>query len=54
LSKINRFLEQENRIQSTYYRQNKYIDLLDWKWLLIVILALISAEWIIRKREGYY
>ncbi|PKP03976.1 MAG: hypothetical protein CVU11_06345 [Bacteroidetes bacterium HGW-Bacteroidetes-6] len=54
LSNINRFLEQENRIQSTYYRQNKYIDLLDWKWLLIIILALVSAEWIIRKREGYY
>jgi len=54
LEDITAFLEKNNLIQSTYYRENKYIDLLEWKWILFILLALISAEWIIRKREGYY
>lgn len=54
LNDISDFLEKNNLIQSTYYRENKYIDLLEWKWILFIILALVSAEWIIRKREGYY
>ncbi len=54
LNNINEYLHKNNLIQSTYYRENKYIDLLDWKWILFLILAFTSLEWIIRKREGYY
>jgi len=54
LDDIFAFLEKENRIQTTYFRENKYIDLLEWTWLLIILIALVSTEWIIRKREGYY
>ena len=54
LNDISDFLKKNNLVQSTYYRENKYIDLLEWKWILFIILALVSTEWIIRKREGYY
>ena len=54
LNDISDFLEKNNLIQSTYYRENKYIDLLEWKWILFIILALVTTEWVIRKREGYY
>ncbi|MCU0328239.1 MAG: hypothetical protein MUE53_04545 [Chitinophagales bacterium] len=42
--------KQENKsIQKTVY---KYKTLLDWPWLLVIIIILYAVEWIIRKRIG--
>lgn len=54
IQNIGDFLEKQQLISTTYHRENKYIDLLEWEWLLFIILLFMSAEWIIRKREGYY
>ncbi len=54
LDQIAQFLDENNRLQSKYHYEENYIDLLEWKWLLLILLALMSLEWIIRKREGYY
>lgn len=54
MNKISDALEERNAFQKTYSTQMQYQDLLEWKWLFFLILAFLTAEWILRKREGYY
>ncbi|NOZ45634.1 MAG: hypothetical protein GXO79_02520 [Chlorobi bacterium] len=39
-------------IKSTVYKDNNYISLINLKWLFIVILLLLSTEWLLRKYFG--
>lgn len=41
-------------IRPVSYAQKRFIDLSGNIWLFLIILALISAEWFIRKRSGVY
>ncbi|MCW3072761.1 MAG: hypothetical protein JWO44_2651 [Bacteroidetes bacterium] len=41
-------------IKSVSYSEKKLNDLVNLKWIFFVILALISAEWFMRKRNGAY
>jgi hypothetical protein len=41
-------------IRPVSYAQKRFIDLSGNIWLFLLILALISAEWFIRKRSGVY
>ena len=54
MNKISDALEERNAFQKTYSTQMQYQDLLEWKWLFFIILAFMTAEWVIRKREGFY
>ena len=54
LNDITKELEKRNAFQKTYYTKQQFQDLLEWKYLFFIILLFLSAEWIIRKREGYY
>lgn len=54
MNKISDALEERNAFQKTYSTQMQYQDLLEWKWLFFLILTFLTAEWILRKREGYY
>ncbi len=48
-----KILERED-IRPVSYAQKRFIDLSGNLWLFLLILALISAEWFIRKRSGVY
>jgi hypothetical protein len=41
-------------IKSVSYSEKKLNDLINLKWIFFIILALISAEWFMRKRNGAY
>jgi hypothetical protein len=47
-------IRSNTRLSSTSYEQSKLSDLIQLKWLLFLILALLSAEWLLRKRNGSY
>lgn len=47
-------LNQEKYQQRIYHNSTRYLSLVNWPWLLGIILALLSAEWAIRKRSGSY
>jgi hypothetical protein len=34
------------------YEDKRYSDLIDLKWIFVLIVGLLSAEWFLRKREG--
>jgi hypothetical protein len=45
-------IRKNENIKTVVYEDKHYSDLVDLKWIFVIILALLSAEWFIRKREG--
>ncbi len=51
LSLANDLLKNEN-IKAISYEDRKYVELINLKWLFVLILAFLSLEWFLRKRNG--
>jgi hypothetical protein len=45
-------IKKNENIKTVVYEDKRYSDLIDLKWVFLLILALLSAEWFVRKREG--
>ena len=54
-SQINRLAElirKNENIKTVVYEDKHYNDVIDLKWVFVLILSLLSLEWFLRKREG--
>lgn len=47
-------LQTREDVKSVSYSEKKLDDLLNLKWIFALILALLSIEWFVRKRNGVY
>ena len=54
ISEIPSLIKSRQDIRPVSYTQEKYTELLNLPWLLILILLLLTTEWFIRKRAGGY
>ncbi|MBV8390912.1 MAG: hypothetical protein JO080_14000 [Mucilaginibacter sp.] len=45
-------IRKNENIKTVVYEDKRYSDLIDLKWIFILIVGLLSAEWFVRKREG--
>lgn len=45
-------IRKNETIKTVEYEDKHYTDLIDVKWVFLLILLLISTEWFMRKREG--
>jgi len=45
-------IRKNENIKTVVYDDKHYSDLIDLKWIFVLILGLLSLEWFIRKREG--
>ena len=45
-------LAQNGQIKTVSYEDRKYEELISFKWLFALIMALLSIEWLLRKRNG--
>lgn len=54
LDKLAESLNTREDIKSVSYTQNKLADLVNLKWIFFLLLALLSIEWFMRKRNGLY
>jgi hypothetical protein len=54
MEKLSEKLNAREDIRSVSYSEKKLNDLINLKWIFFIILALISAEWFMRKRSGAY
>jgi len=52
MDKLVDLIKKNDNIKTIVYEGKHYDDLVDMKWVFMVILALLSAEWFMRKREG--
>lgn len=54
LAEIPAMLDSREDIASVSYTQKKLSDFINLKWIFFLLLALLSVEWLIRKRNGSY
>jgi len=54
LDGLRKKIMQREDIRPVSYEQKRFTDLAGNVWLFLIILALLSAEWFIRKRSGIY
>ncbi|RLD59456.1 MAG: hypothetical protein DRJ05_06375 [Bacteroidetes bacterium] len=54
LKNLQEKIELREDIKTVTYSQKRYTEILNLPWLLILILALLSTEWFMRKRAGGY
>jgi len=52
IDKLAQLIRKNENIKTLVYDDKTYKDLIDEKWLFVLILTLLSAEWFLRKREG--
>jgi len=45
-------IRKNDNIKTVVYEDKHYSDIIDVKWVFVLILLLLSAEWFLRKREG--
>lgn len=54
MNEIPILLKQREDMRPVFYLEKSYLELIDIKWLLAVILLLLTAEWIARRLAGGY
>ena len=54
INEISSLIKSREDIRPISYTQEKYTELLNIPWLLMLILFILSMEWFIRKRAGGY
>jgi hypothetical protein len=54
LDKLVNKLNSRDDIKPISYSEKKLTDLINLKWIFFLILALLSVEWFMRKRNGAY
>ncbi|MBS7563997.1 hypothetical protein KHS38_06230 [Mucilaginibacter sp. Bleaf8] len=52
LNRLADMIRKNENIKTVVYDDKRYSDLIDVKWVFVLILALLSTEWFLRKREG--
>jgi len=54
LSQIPGLLKARDDVKSVTYTKKRFSDVVNLFWVFLIILALLSTEWFIRKRFGAY
>lgn len=52
ISKLAAEIKKNEQIKTISYEDRKYQELINFKWLFILIMILLSTEWFFRKRNG--
>lgn len=52
VDKLVDLIKKNENIKTLVYEDKHYSDIIDVKWIFVLILLLLSAEWFFRKREG--
>lgn len=52
LLKLKDAIKENDQIKTLTYEDRKYEELINFKWLFVLIMALLTFEWFFRKRNG--
>jgi hypothetical protein len=47
-------IQNRDDIKAVSYTQKRYIELINLKWLMLLIIGMLAVEWFVRKRSGAY
>ncbi|HVW97925.1 MAG TPA: hypothetical protein VHA56_18285 [Mucilaginibacter sp.] len=51
-AELAKLIRKDENVKTVVYEDKRYHDIIDVKWMFVVILVLLTAEWFLRKREG--
>ncbi len=54
IQQLTKDLQNDDRITSISRTETRYDDLINFKWLFVIVLGLITVEWLLRKIFGIY
>lgn len=54
LDQLANSISQRDDMVTVVYQEKEFDDLIDYKWLFVLIVLLLSVEWFIRKCQGAY
>jgi hypothetical protein len=54
ISRISDLIKSDNKVANVVYQEKSYKDIIDYKWLFILIALFLVIEWWLRKRLGTY
>ncbi len=54
LKQLSKDLSEDNDITSVIYEEEDLKELINMKWIFFILIALLSLEWFLRKRNGAY
>ena len=54
IQQLTKDLQNDGRITSISRTETRYDDLINFKWLFVIVLGLITIEWLLRKIFGIY
>jgi len=52
VGQLSNLIRKNENIKTVVYEDKRYHDIIDVKWIFALVLALLSLEWFLRKREG--
>lgn len=52
VNQLANLIRKNENIKTVVYEDKHYADLVDLKWIFVLIVTLLSLEWFMRKREG--
>ena len=52
VGKLADLIRKNENIKTVVYEDKRYNDMIDLKWIFVLLLLLLSAEWFLRKHEG--
>ncbi len=52
INQLVNLIRKNDNIKTVVYEDKHYSDIIDVKWIFVLILLLLSGEWFLRKREG--
>ena len=54
INKLTKTLNLREDIKPVSYTQKRFMEIINLKWIFFLIIALLTAEWFLRKRNGAY
>ena len=54
MNALSDMIRNKKGIVSVSYENKQLDDLINYKWILALLIALLGAEWLLRKRAGTY
>lgn len=54
MDKLNAEIQGRDDMVTVVYQEKEFDDLIDYKWIFILIVLLFSVEWFVRKYQGAY
>ena len=52
IARLADLIRKNENIKTVVYEDKRFNEIIDVKWVFVLILALLSVEWFVRKREG--